>query len=102
MNDFSHKLTPPVCAETERGQEKESNVCNLIRYVYPSMESRLGELIAKIEANDREIEYINSQSLPTGAERLRSAELIARGIEAWRVNSADVVRISHELRPRQQ
>jgi hypothetical protein len=42
------------------------------------MESRLGELIAKIEANDREIEYINSQSLPTGAERLRSAELIAR------------------------
>ena len=98
MNDFSHKLTPPVCAETERGQEKESNVCNLIRYVYPSMESRLGELIAKIEANDRKIEYINSQSLPTGAERLRSAELIARGIEAWRVNSADVVRISHELR----
>jgi hypothetical protein len=62
------------------------------------METRLGELIAKIEANDRKIEYINSQSLPTGAERLRSAELIARGIEAWRVNSADVVRISHELR----
>ena len=98
MNDFSHKLTPPVCAETERGQEKESNVCNLIRYVYPSMESRLGELIAKIEANDREIEYVNGQALLSGAERLRSAELIARGIEAWRVNSADVVRISHELR----
>ena len=34
---------------------------------------------------------------PRGAERLRSAELIAREIEAWRVNSADVVRISHEL-----
>ena len=66
MNNFSHKLTPPVCAETERGQEKESNVCNLIRYVYPSMETRLGELIAKIEANDREIEYINGQALPTG------------------------------------
>jgi hypothetical protein len=62
------------------------------------MESRLGELIAKIEANDRWIEYINSQALPTGAERLRSAELVARGIEAWRVKSADVVRISHELR----
>ena len=53
------------------------------------MESRLGELIAKIETNDREIEYINGQALPTGAERLRSAELIARGIEAWRVNSTD-------------
>ena len=56
---------------------------------YPSMESWLGELIAKIEANDREIEYINGQALPMGAERLRSAELIARGIEAWRVNSTD-------------
>ena len=61
------------------------------------IETRLGELIAKIEANDREIQYINGQALPTGAERLRSAELIAREIEAWRVNSADVVRISHEL-----
>jgi hypothetical protein len=64
---------------------------------YPSMESWLGELIAKIEANDRWIEYINSQALPAGAERLRSAELIARGIEAWRVKSADVVRITREL-----
>jgi hypothetical protein len=64
---------------------------------YPSMESRLGELIAKIEANDREIGYINGEALPSGAERLRSAELIAREIEAWRVNSADVVRITREL-----
>ena len=64
---------------------------------YPSIESRLGELIAKIEGNDREIEYINGQALPMGAERLRSAELIARGIEAWRVNSTDVVRITREL-----
>jgi hypothetical protein len=64
---------------------------------YPSLESRLGELIAKIEANDRQIEYVNSQALPAGAERLRSAELIARGIEAWRVNQTEVVRITREL-----
>ena len=50
------------------------------------MEGRLGELIAKIEANDREIEFVNGHALPSGAERLRSAELIARGIEAWQVN----------------
>ena len=41
------------------------------------IETRLGELIAKIDANDREIDYLNSQMLPTGAERLRSAELVA-------------------------
>ena len=48
------------------------------------IETRLGELIAKIDANDREIDYLNSQMLPTGAERLRSAELVAREVEAWR------------------
>jgi hypothetical protein len=45
---------------------------------YPTIEAQLGQLIAEIEANDREVEYVNSQALPTGAERLRSAELIAR------------------------
>jgi len=61
------------------------------------IETRLGELIAKIDANDREIDYLNSQMLPTGAERLRSAELVAREVEAWRVNQAGVVRITREL-----
>jgi hypothetical protein len=82
----------------DRVKTERDSLAAELRASYPSMESRLGELIAKIEANDREIEYINGQALPTGAEHLRSAELIARGIEAWRVKSADVVRISHELR----
>ena len=64
---------------------------------YPSIESQLGELIAKIDANDREIDYLNSQALPAGAERLRSAELIAREIEAFRLNQTDVVRVTREL-----
>jgi hypothetical protein len=64
---------------------------------YPSIESQLGELIAKIEANDREIEYLNSQALPKGAEGLRSAELVARMIQAWRINQQEVVRITREL-----
>jgi len=49
------------------------------------IETRLGELIAKIDANDREIDYLNSQMLPTGAERLRKAH---REVEAWRVNQS--------------
>jgi len=50
-----------------------------------------------IEKNDREIEFVNTQALPRGAERLLSAELIARDIEAWRVNQTEVVRITREL-----
>jgi hypothetical protein len=65
---------------------------------YPSFESQLGQLIARIEANDRHIDYINSQALPTSAERLRSAELVAREVESWRVNQTEVVRITQELR----
>jgi hypothetical protein len=68
-----------------------------LKAIYPSIEAQLGELIGKIERNDREIEFVNAQALPTGAGRLRSAELMARGIEAWRVNQTDVVRITREL-----
>ena len=64
---------------------------------YPGIESQLGQLITKIVANDREIEFVNAQALPTGAERLRSAELVAREVDAWRVNQTDVVRITREL-----
>jgi hypothetical protein len=69
-----------------------------LKAIYPSIEAQLGELITKIEANDREIDYVNSQVLPTGAERLRNAELVARGVESWRMYQTDVVRITVELR----
>jgi hypothetical protein len=47
---------------------------------YPNIETQLGELISKIEVNDREIEFVSTQALPTGAARLRSAEFIARDL----------------------
>jgi hypothetical protein len=68
-----------------------------LKAIYPSIEAQLGELIGKIERNDREIEFVNAQSLPTGAERLQSAELVARDLGSWRVNQTDVVRITREL-----
>jgi hypothetical protein len=64
---------------------------------YPAIEARLGQLIAMIEQNDRDIEYVRTQAWPTGAERLVSAELVARDLEAFRVNQQDVVRITREL-----
>jgi len=70
----------------ERVKTERDKLAAELKASCPSMEGRLGELIAKIEANDREIEFVNGHALPSGAERLRSAELIAREIEAWRVN----------------
>jgi hypothetical protein len=71
---------------------ERDNLAAELRASYPRIASWLGEVITKIAANDREIDYVNGQALPTGAERLRSAELVARDVEAWRVNQTDVVR----------
>jgi DNA repair exonuclease SbcCD ATPase subunit len=68
-----------------------------LKAIYPRIESQLGQLIPRIEANDREIDYINGQALPMDAERLQSAELIARDLESWRVIQTDVVRFTREL-----
>jgi hypothetical protein len=81
----------------EKVKAERDELAAQLKANYPSIEALLGELIAKVEANDREVEFINAQALPTGAERLRSAELIARGLESWRTNQTDVVRITRDL-----
>jgi chromosome segregation ATPase len=68
-----------------------------LRANYPAIESQLEQIIGRIEVNDREIEFVNAHGLPTGAERLRSAELVAREVEGWRVDQTNVVRLTHEL-----
>jgi hypothetical protein len=81
----------------EKVKAERDKLAGELKESYPSIEAWLGELIAQIDVNDREIDYLNSQALPTGAERLRSAELVAREVEAWRVNQTDIVRITREL-----
>jgi hypothetical protein len=46
--------------------------------VYPPFAEKLAELLPRIDANDRQIEQINDSALPSGAERLRVAELCPR------------------------
>jgi hypothetical protein len=81
----------------ERTKAERDLLAAELKAHYPNIEAQLAELIARIDANDREIDFVNAHGLPTGAKRLRSAELVAREVEAWRVNQADVVRITREL-----
>src|SRR5262249_3357413 len=81
----------------DKAKAERDRLAAELKASYPGIENQLGQLITKIEANDQEIEFVAAHGLPTGAERLRSAELIAREIEAWRVNQAEVVRITREL-----
>jgi hypothetical protein len=67
-----------------------------LKAIYPGIEAKLGPLISDLERNEREINFVNGQ-LPTGAARLQSAELLARGLESWRLGMSDVKRITEEL-----
>jgi hypothetical protein len=50
--------------------------------LYPGFAKKLGELLSRVAASDREIEFINDHKLPKGADRLLVAELKARGLAA--------------------
>jgi DNA repair exonuclease SbcCD ATPase subunit len=80
----------------EKAKAERDRLAAELRSTYPAIEAQLGKLIAAIAENDRQLDYVNTE-LPKGAERLKSAELLARGIGAWRIDLADVVRISREL-----
>jgi hypothetical protein len=66
--------------------------------VYPPLAAQLADLMARIFANDKQIEYINAHVLPRGAERLLVAELVARGLLGFVENSVEAVRITRDLR----
>ena len=65
--------------------------------MYPAFAQKLAELLSRIAANDRVIEYINGHALPRGADRLLVAELKARGLPGWVVNSVQALCITDRL-----
>ena len=56
--------------------------------LYPAFAQKLVELLVRVVANDREIDYINNHALPRGADRLLVAELKARGLP-WVVKARE-------------
>ena len=51
--------------------------------LYPAVAQKLAELLARVAANDRKVDYINKHALPKGAGRLLEVELIARELPGW-------------------
>jgi hypothetical protein len=60
--------------------------------------TRLADLVPRIEANDREIRNINTRARPNGAAWLAEVELVARGLKGFTDGTANVPRITEELR----
>jgi hypothetical protein len=85
----------------ERVRQERDQLAVELSAIYPALAHKLAELLPRIAANDREIEYINNHARPSGAERLLVAELIARNLEGFGKSHGNIVirtpRITEEL-----
>jgi hypothetical protein len=66
--------------------------------IYPAFARKIGELLPRLAANDREVEYINAHALPSDGEGLLEAELVGRGLRGFVESGVQVPRITHTLR----
>ena len=81
-----------------RPQTERDELAAELARVYPPMEAQLADLLTRIKASDERIERINDRGLPSGAERLLVAELVARGLRGFVENWVDVTLITKQLR----
>jgi len=65
---------------------------------YPTFAKQLSELLARIAANDREVDHINKNARPKGMGRLLEVELIARDLPGWVQGGIQTDRIIDVLR----
>jgi hypothetical protein len=85
----------------ERVKTERDKLAAELAEIYPAFANNLADLLPRIAANDREIEYINGHALPSGAGRLLVAELVARKLEGFGKSHGNIVirtpRITEEL-----
>jgi hypothetical protein len=69
-----------------------------LKEFYPTIAPQLANLVARIDANDREIERINTRARPKGAVDIASAEAVARQLRNFVDGTASIPRITTRLR----
>jgi hypothetical protein len=82
----------------EKAKAERDKLAAELKSMYPPIAAQLPELLARIAENDREIEHINASALPSGAERLLVAELVARRLSGFVENWVNIPRITTQLR----
>lgn len=82
----------------EKVEQERDRLSVELREIYPTFSARLADVLARIEANDQELERINGRELPDSAEKLRSAEMIARGLKTLVDGASDIPRITKHAR----
>ena len=82
----------------EKARAQRDKLAVELKEVYPSLAARLADLAARVSANDREIEHINTWARPSGAEGLAGAVLVARELKNFNDGTANVPSITAGLR----
>jgi hypothetical protein len=80
----------------DKAKAVRDELANELADLYPAFAQKIVELLVRVVINDREIDDIN-RALPNGADRLLVAELKARGLQGFYVNSVKAPRITDEL-----
>lgn len=81
----------------ERARAERDKLAAELKDVYPALAARVADLVARVDANDREIVRINTRAMPDGSERLAGAELIARGLRGFNAGPNTIPRITTDL-----
>jgi hypothetical protein len=66
--------------------------------VYPPIAEQLADLMARIGANNEQIDRINKKGLPDGAKWLAGAELVARGMQGFSAGGLRLPSVVEQLR----
>jgi hypothetical protein len=82
----------------EMARAERDKLAAELKNLYPAVAANLADLMARIEANDREVERINTQARPNGSEWLLSAEMAARGLNGFNDGATNISRITRDLR----
>lgn len=83
----------------EKAKAERDELAAELKELYPAVAASLADLMARIEANDREIETSNTRARPNGAEWLAGAEAVARGLNGYISGGVtNIPRITRDLR----
>ena len=82
----------------EKAKAERDKLAAELKELYPSFETRLADILGRIETSDQEIERVNTRARPSGADRLLGAELVARGLGGFTSGISDIPRITRDLR----
>jgi hypothetical protein len=80
----------------EQVKAKRDKLAAELADTYPGIERQLVDLFARLDANDKEVNHINTRP-PTNAERLLAAELVARGLNSFVKNGIQIERMTEQL-----